>query len=301
MKISLLLLLNLLLLVGIAFSVFNKTENRSQAKGQEILFQNLSAIHKIEIDTHRIEKTKKRWRINQNYEANSGKISKLLGMLSRMEIKRKMLEKSAQKLHTDTASLGYRIRLSAPELPPLSFQIGQSGADLWLKKQSTDTATYLVYVPGLFIDLKDYFEVSEHNWRSKKILQTSWQSLQSLSVNYTGDSKNSFKILFDSVFYRVKNVQKIDSAAVYNYLKLYENFVVQDFIEDKATTDSLQKTVPLCKITVEDLNAEQGGVLLIYPGPRGVFGQLAGSREFVRLNPKTLSAFLVNEDFFRKR
>ncbi len=295
-KLQLLALINLVLLASIVISLTWK-EDKASSKSEEIVLANLAIdqIDKIVINQNEIVLSNRVWQVNGRYTARPSKINTLLGILSSIEIKREISQETAQSISKETTP--FSIQIYQENQPSSSFEIGTLGSEIWLKTE--EGKEYFVYVPGFFFNLEDYFAVTETNWRDKRILNTSWQTLQSLSVNYTGDPSNSFKIIFDSTFYNVEGITRIDSAAVYNYIVLYEGFEIRNFITDQEIEDSLSNIIPLCTIEVNDISKKRGGRLQIYPGPQSVYGKLSEKGELVELDPRLLRTFLVNRNFFK--
>lgn len=292
-KLKILILTNIVLLATIVVSLTWKNDQSGESNEALILADlSLDAVDKIVINENEILLKNRQWQVNATYNARPSKINTLLGILSSIEVKREVTQEA---ISTDSPT--FKVKTFNQNILSSEFELGSAGSEIWLK--TPEQKYYFVYVPGFFFNPDDYFAVDERSWRDRKILNTSWQTLRSLAVNYTGDPENSFKITFDSTFYKVEGVPNLDSAAVYNYIILYEGFEVGAFISDQTIEDSLSQVTPLCTIHVEDINPSRGGVLEIYPGPQAIFGKLKEKGELVALDPRLLRTFLVNKDFFK--
>ncbi len=301
-KLKTLIFINLLLLTAIILSLTLPNANRKQTSSEasNILFANLplDSLDRLKIGTHQIAiSTDNVWKVDNDYVARPSQVNTILGILSRLEIKRTINAETLQQFLRDSTT--YQVEVFADDLSLAKFTLGQAGSETWLA--TSENKGYYVYVPGLFFDANDYFQISENRWRDRRILRTSWQTLQQLSVTYTGDPANSFTISFDSTFYTVSGVTQLDSAAVYNYIQLYEQFEVSQFVDNPSISDSLSTITPLCEMEVKDLRASLGGKLRLYPGPKGVFGELLPNGEIVAFNPQQLRTFLVSKEFFMRQ
>ncbi len=306
-RIVFLLTLNVVLLGAVVASLLLPAQSKSARTSEavEAFFSEdvLSQLTSLQLGAHTLRRAEKQWIADDTYAVQPGKINTLLGILARMEAKRPIGAEELARLQAD--SLSYEVKLyttATSDAPQQRMVIGRAGTEIWLKNEQQEG--YYVYVPGLFFELTDYFNIQEASWRDRRILRTSWQTLQYLQVAYTGDAENSVQITFDSTFYRVEGVPVLDSAAVYNYIQLYEGLQVRAFLPENASLrDSLSRVTPLCKISVRDLRPDQGGELWLYPGPRAVYGKLLNEKdgELVSFDPRLLRTYLVNKEFFARQ
>jgi hypothetical protein len=159
-----------------------------------------------------------------------------------------------------------------------------------------------VHLPGMMVNLYRLFQIKPSEWRDKRLLYTTWRTMQSLQVAYPGDRENTLRIAFDSVFYRVEGVNKLDSAKLFTYIQQYQDFEVESFLSSSPSLrDSLRKGSLICTITLEDLYEERNNTLdIVMLSNDLVFGFSRNTGDTVRINARMLRNYLVSRKEFEK-
>ena len=301
-KIKLLLILNIVLLGAVLFSLSstNKSTTLSDQQGSFTLTDTLG-INRIEVGENVLVKTgPNRWRVNDNYDVQPSRLQSLLAVLGRMEIKRPVPEASLDSVKNliDNQSIGVKIFRDADIVK--QYELSGSGDETYART-ANGKIPYIVYIPGYFVNIYELFNIDENEWRDKRVLYTTWRTLQSLDINYIGDPKNRLTVSFDSSFYKVEGVSKLDSAKLYTYIQQYQNFEVDDYMgENEKLKNSLSESQPFCVVSLNDLYESRNNLLTIYPNDSTVYGVSENTGEIVQMNRGMLRNFLVSREEFRR-
>ncbi|MBT34146.1 MAG: hypothetical protein CMO01_31165 [Thalassobius sp.] len=301
-KIKLLVVLNIVLLSAVLFSLSstNKSSTLSVKQGSFTLTDTLG-INRIEVGENVLVKTgPSRWRVNDNYDVQPSRLQSLLAVLGRMEIKRPVPEASLDTVKNliDNNSIGVKIFRDNEIVT--QYELSGSGDETYARTASGNIP-YIVYIPGYFVNIYELFNIDENEWRDKRVLYTTWRTLQSLDINYIGDPKNRLTVSFDSAFYKVEGITRLDSAKLYNYIQQYQDFEVDDYVEDNENLrNSLSESQPFCVVSLNDLYESRNNQLTIYPNDSTVYGISEKTGEIVQMNRGMLRNFLVSREEFRR-
>ena len=294
-KSKLLISFNALLIVIIyLFISFSNRKDSSIITDIVISLPETSNVQKIKIDTLLIIKEDDKWKINTRYEASNAKIEMLFKILQGIAIKRKTTLDPYQwgKKHIKLSVYNDDKKL----LRNYDFIITEE--DTYILK---DSILYSIYLPNHFLDIGKFFDSNSNYWRNKKILNTSFHTLKKLSIEYTNDESNSFSIVFDSIFYTIKGITKLDSAKLYDYIQAYKNFSVLHYFSNLSSyKDSLKTSYPVGIISVEDTDSTNNDRLVIFPGKKHFYGIIEKTDEAVVLSKEFMRKLLVKKQFFVK-
>ncbi|MFT5618386.1 MAG: hypothetical protein ACI85I_001619 [Arenicella sp.] len=300
-KTKLLIAFNLVLLVAIAFSWQTNSAKSNQTETLPLAEIDTANIQQITVGDLVLEADKGKWKLNSKFMASERRMDFLLSAFGRLDSKRPVSQKEIEQITQLPPNKLTTMEITGADNSKTSFQFANLDNETFLITGNNE-AYFNIHIQGIYLNIYDLFSAPITEWREKKILQTSWQTLKSMQVEYAGDSENGFQIAFENNFYSVQGVKKLDSGAVYNYITQYQDFSVLEFLPKSANLeDSLRKTTPLATIKIEDLYEERGGILEIYPSNQQIYGWLKKEDELVLLNPKMLQNFLVPKQAFVRK
>ncbi len=300
-KSKLLIALNLILLVAIAFSWQTNSAKSSETKPLPLAEIDTANIQQITVGELVLEAEKGKWKLNNKFEASERRMDFLLSAFGRLDSKRPVSASEIEKISQLQPDKLMTLEIIGTDNSKNTYQLANLENETFLITGDNE-AYFNIHIPGIYLNIYDLFSAPIAEWREKKILQTSWQTLKSMQVEYAGDANNSFQIAFENNFYNVQGVEKLDSGAVYNYITQYQEFSVLEFLPKSALLeDSLRKTTPLATIKIEDLYEERGGILEIYPSNQQIYGWLKKEDELVLLDPKMLQNFLIPKKAFVRK
>ncbi|MEN7548231.1 hypothetical protein AAG747_09940 [Rapidithrix thailandica] len=300
-KIKILIIINILLLAGVFLSLIQTEEQSSvQVEGQLFVVNDTAHIQRIEVGTHELTRQgDQNWKLNGRYTVAPQAIQTLLTVMQNMEVKRPVTEENISGVNQEFNKKGINVKVFGAEGVMKRYSLYGDSVNTYAKVPGE--APYLVYVPGYFINLDKLYRINEREWRDKRVLYTTFRTMKNLQVDYPVSPDKSFQIAFDSSFYKVSGVQKLDSAAVYNYISMFGNLAANDYLENTSLRDSLAKQVPFCVITMKDLYEKRNNTVRFYPGPQVVYGLSENTKEVVLFDPRRIqTAFVSREAFMRK-
>jgi hypothetical protein len=296
-KIQQLLMANAVLILAITATWWWNNQDRHTAAADEAMAFALAdtvGIDQLVIGQNRILRQGNRWLLNNRYDADAKMLRQFFQLLPRIEVK-KWLSQSPQ------------IPSNALEVKCLSGNTEKLGFKFWSDKDETyallpDGRAASLYVPGYDIILYEIFSFTEGEWRNKTILSTGWSSVQALSVDYPTQTDQSFRLHFDSVFYRVDDVSKLDTALLYNYLEAFREVRVYAYVNRPSLTDSLKTQAPFCVLLVQSVDDAQSNTIRLFPAadPRQMYGLLEKTQEAVLLDARYFTKFLLRKKDFQK-
>lgn len=266
-------LLILLVLGGAASWFFwQKFSDKGDTEGMFAIKdrKEVSKIVLVDTEKKKIELTKVNgaWMVNGKFVAREELLQNLFEVLTRIttlspvpkaahdNVLREMLERSV-KVDIYGANASEPIK---------SYYVGgptvEGDGTYMLLEENGKTASrpYIAYIPGQKGYVTPRYTTDEENWREKILFATAPQDIQSLSVEYTVDEKNSFiinKVAVDSF-----TVQPLDGKFKINgpyeqkyirqYLAFYSSLSFEAFDNDYSKKDSIIHTTPYCTIILTD-------------------------------------------------
>ena len=299
-KIKYLIALNLVLIIGVFISLLSNNNSYSNPNDVNFAIPDTSVVDRIIIGNSEIKKINSKWIINNKFLIPPTKVKTLLSIMYLIEIKRPVSESKQTQVKSQLQSEGLEVKIYANgDLTKSYWLIGNKGNAY---AGFHDSNAFIVHIPGYFIDIPKWYDIKENEWRDKRILYTNWKTLKALSVDYTNDEANSFKIEFEDPFYKVANLNQLDSIRLYNYIVQFKNFTVNEFITDnQKIVDSLKYVTPVCIIKINDIYKERNNSMKVYLGSGKQYGILKNSSGLVELNPKKLRRILINKFHFQKK
>ena len=302
-RIKLLIGINITLLAGVLFSLQSSRSNSTiQLSQQGFTLEDTLGIKKIVLGNNSLEKTGPNdWEVNSNFKVQPSRIQSLFAVLGRLQVKRPVPEASLDSVNSLLNSTGFSVSVYNEEEQILkNFELAGKGDETYARLEGEQTP-YIVYIPGYFVNIYELFNINEQEWRDKRVLYTTWRTLQNLQIDYINDEKNDVNISFDSSFYKVAGVQKLDSAKLYSYIQQYQNFEVDAFVQNAENLkQTLSKTQPFCVVLLNDLYESRNNSLMVYPNDSTVYGIVEKSSEVVRMNRNMLRNYLVSKQEFEK-
>ncbi len=302
-RIKLLIAINVTLLAAVLFSLQSSRSSSTLKLGQQnFTLEDTSGVEKIVLGTNTLEKTgPQEWEVNGNYQVQPSRMQSLLAVLGRLQIKRPVPEASLDSVNNLLQNADFSVEIyDGEENLVKTYSLAGKGDETYAKLASEDEP-YILYIPGYFVNIYELFNINEQAWRDKRVLYTTWRTLQSLEIDYTGDTENDLDIKFDSSFYKVARVERLDSAKLYTYIQQYQNFEVDAYVQNAENLkQTLSETPPFCVVLLNDLYESRNNSLMVYPNDSTVYGIIEKSGELVRMNRNMLRNYLVSREEFEK-
>lgn len=293
------IILVLLLLANISFLFFTKSESGVSFEEDLFVVADTAGISAVTIDqgARQIALTEmgKGWLVNKQYPADERLMKVLLSILSRVQVK-----KPAAADPEDSTV----VSISGND--PMSFYV-------WGNPTKTRTyfslegsgAAYEVTIPGYNEYIGGIFELNADQWRDRLVMNESWRTIQDLRLDYLGSEENDFSIRFDQHFFRMDQVNQIDSSAVVDYLNQFQYFEANEWISSGRFPryDSLVKKRPLATLKIESINSEYPIILDIYPrlGDDPFHVMMDREEAMMAVDQRRVRGILQKPEYFRNR
>ena len=302
-KIKALIGLNVVLAVAVLFSLLSTTPESSVAAYERFALTDSASVSQINIGGETFERVgQDSWRLNNEFDAQPSMLRSLLTVLSRLEVKRPAPENQIDKLKEMSQNEGLNVKVVGIEGDIQKFEVLE-GDDNTTYATKNGERFYELYIPGYDFDLYDFLNIDTRVWRDRRVLMTDWRNLKSLEMTYNDDPVNSFKIQFDSVFFRIEGVNKLDSAKVFAFIQQFQDFSIMRYApEEDAFKNTLRASEPFLTIDLKNLASVSNNRLQIYPSKSDtIYAISAQTEELVLLNRQMLNRFLVAKSEFEKR
>jgi len=206
------------------------------------------------------------WKVNNKYGLDPSLRTVLLAVLNQVTIRRSVSRIQREEIATALKS-STRIIVTTGD-NNISFYAGGNSArtQSYFMLEDSDQP-YFVEIPGYRNYISGIFELSELQWRDRRLFNTHWRSLQSLKVSYPGNEGNDVHIYFEDEFFKIEGIEKMDTTALMTYLEPFEYFEANEFIAKgfSSSYDSLSKTKPLAVIELNEINRDKNQRLNVFP------------------------------------
>ncbi|MFY0689981.1 MAG: hypothetical protein JXQ90_22610 [Cyclobacteriaceae bacterium] len=224
-----------------------------------------SDIQSIEISKNGVEvvtlQKKEGWRITQQDRADTDMLRVIKEVIRRQRILRRITGNAAEKLLQETENAIY-VSIQADK--QRSFQMLSNNT----KTKTyfiTDGEVYEMGVPGYSDYIGGIYELTPNQWKDREIFDGNWRTIQNLTIN-KGTSE-MVKLKFQEAFFLVNDTEKVDSAAVVEYLQQFQGLKANERISKGQFEryDSLLASGPEYTIEIDDIKIKQPKVLNLYP------------------------------------
>jgi hypothetical protein len=291
----------------ILFAFFKNTDTRADVDKNLFRVDDQTQVSKIVLSTPgknqeveiRYDGTK--WMVNNSFEADNQLITVFFATLLQAEPKRPVAETLQDSIESRMEKQGIRVKLFEGEQLVRDFWV--SGNDQRTEtyfQLADDKTSYLVTIPGYRVFVASLFELSEAEWRDKRIFNFNWANFKSLKTHFAQQPNEDFTISFSNGLYGIEEVEVADTTKLSNFLESVFNLEADQFnTNSSARYDSLLKTTPAYSITVMDI-ANRTYQLEVFPplkGEKGILGRLNNNLSAL-FNPKQIAQISRKRSYF---
>jgi hypothetical protein len=268
-NIRLIVILGFLILLAVI--LLNTVRSSKKSIVNEIVFmvEDTASIDRVVIKgktfLNTLEKSGGQWRVNGKYGMDASMSKVLLAVLHEVRVKRKTPKKMLKEVLENLNDKGYQISVFNGTDEIQSFIAGGNGLSISYF-MGNNGEPFIVNLPGYDSYVSGIFEVSENDWRDRMVISTTWIGLKKLILDYPGEKEKSFTISSKGSLPSIDGIQKPDTSKMMNYIDLFQNFAVDQFIDagKNPRYDSLVKTSPWATISVEAVSLEKPTVIRFF-------------------------------------
>ncbi|MFM7857746.1 MAG: hypothetical protein ACKO96_38955, partial [Flammeovirgaceae bacterium] len=158
---------------------------------------------------------------------------------------------------------------------------------------------YTVTIPGYRVYVASIFELTESDWREKRVFNFNWQNFKTLKAHFPAATNQNFTISFSNNIFGIEEVALADTTKLSSYLESLFNLKSDRILTTHEVTqyDSLYATSPLLQIEIEDI-ANKKMSLQIYQLEKNkpILGRI--NEEPILLPTQSSLVLLKQRDYF---
>lgn len=268
-------------LVSIYF-IYTNTNSTTDKALSDFSLKDTASVTKIflsDMNKNSVKIVKKKpgeWIVNDKYLVRNDNINTIFKTLIWIEVREPVPQHQLEQVNARLAAIAtkveiyqsvYRINLfNKIKLFPYEkltkvFYVGDATADQMGTYMLMDKSSkpFITYMPGFRGFLSTRFSCRENDWRIPRIFNAKLGEIKSVSVDFTEDPGNSFKIINNNdrtftLFSSNSGLQKVgsfDTLNVMNYMSSFESINFEAVINQLSKKDSILKTPPFHIITLE--------------------------------------------------
>ena len=213
------------------------------------------------------------WLVN-NQEADRQLIKVFFAAILQAEPKRKLTGAAADSLRSKMSSSGTSVTLSEGGQVVKAFHVlGSSSTSETYYQLAKDEDIYVVTIPGYRVYLASIFELSENDWRDKRIFNFNWQNFKSLTATFKASPTQNFSMSFQNQYFGIEGMLQADTTKVNDYLDAVSLLRADKILnaEEQKQYDTLSSS-PDFTIAVSDI-ANRVMTLEVYIQPAQILGR----------------------------
>jgi hypothetical protein len=158
---------------------------------------------------------------------------------------------------------------------------------------------YVVTIPGYRVYVASIFDLTENDWRDKRVFNFNWQNFKSLKAHFPQQPTQDFTISFANKLFGIEEVAVADTTKLSNYLEAIFNLQAEKILTPEEATkyDSLLAAEPFLQIEIQDI-ATKTFALKIYSSPGKNNRLVARTKEEAILLPPQAAAVMRKREYF---
>lgn len=158
---------------------------------------------------------------------------------------------------------------------------------------------HVVAIPGYRVYVASIFDLTENDWRDKRVFNFNWQNFKSLKAHFPQQSTQDFTISFANKLFGIEEVTVADTTKLSNYLEAIFSLQAEKILTPEEATkyDSLLAAEPFLQIEIQDI-ATKTFALKIYSLPGKNSQLVARTKEEAILLPPQAAAVMRKREYF---
>lgn len=273
-----------LLIVSVILHFAGRRERKVSADKSLFAVADTTQIAQLTItkggQTIKVIRGEGKWTLNDQYKTDPQLVYLFQRILNAVETQRPVSRSNFEDIKAALEMDGRKIEIAFTNGQTKTFYAGGNQAKSTAYFANEDLSKiFIVVIPGYKTYVSGIFELTLNQWRDRTLFSSNWRTLQDLTIDYTDQDRSDLNIAFTGKFLSVSSVNKLDTAALMNYLQPLENFQLNDYLEKGSFPryDSLLETTPLAQISVKDINKSNNLDLT-------VFNKIEGERFYLLTN-----------------
>jgi hypothetical protein len=266
---------------------------------------NLDEIDRIELksasQTVDLKFNGSRWLVNEKYPAEARMIDVLFATLKQTEPKRPVGSAVRDSLSQMLKSAGVHVSLYQGANVVKEFFVGGNEAktqSYFLDQASGEV--YVMNIPGYRVYVSGIFELGESGYRDKYVFAFNWRNFKSIRAEFPSNLKENFVVALNKDYFTIQGMTDVDTSKLNTFLDRVSLLTVDQYVSRESLIDSLNRSNPVMKITVEDIAKRTYQLNLFTSSESETVAGLVG-QQAVLFDPARIRPILLPKSFFSKR
>ena len=207
-----------------------------------------------------LEKMGKKWMFDKKNPCRKDMMDILLQTIKKVQVNYPVSKKRQNQIIREISATHVKVSLFDGEKRLKTFYVGgptqdQMGTYLYMEGGKKP---YVCHIPGFEGYLTPRFFTDSNLWLDRTVFSVKSSDIKSLSIEYDTSLHwmESFKIdLNTEGKFQISNlkgkIKEVRQEQILQYLDFFKNLQVEGFANESAKKDSLEKTTPFCKLSLE--------------------------------------------------
>ena len=239
------------------------------------------------------------WKVNGKYEADAQLITVFFASILQVEPKRKISGPQQDSIKSRMTEKGITVSLMQVNEMKKQFSVVGNDQKTETYFQQKNEAPYFVTIPGYRVYVASIFELTESEWRDKRVFNFNWQNFKSLKAHFAIQPKQDFTVSLAGGLFGVEEIAVADTTKLSGYLEGIFNLKADRFLSaaEVASYDSIFSNPPAFQLDIQDI-AKRGYRLAIYSSPKDqvILAKINGEAIFLR--PTIAARVIRTRDYF---
>ena len=263
----------LTVLLSLSLWLGSREKKKSYLEVDQRLFsiEDINGIDKIVLETdtaiNNLILKNGYWQLNTKYRADQKLVELLLAVFNRVEIQRPVSKKLKPEVINELSSNGIGVEVFSQGELLQTFLVGGNATKTTTYFARSVEDPFVITLPGYNNYVAGIFELTENQWRDRLIFSSTWRSLKSLSISYSGLPQNDIQINYKKDHLVMDRVNSLDTASMLAHIENFNQFYANGFINsgEYPRFDSLLTTDVAVIIALSDIDSKKNQVLQLYP------------------------------------
>jgi Domain of unknown function (DUF4340) len=241
-----------------------------------------------------------KWRVNSNYEADRQLVTVFFASVLQAEPKRKITSAQVDSIKNRMAKEGIKVSLWEGEKSAKEYWVSGNDQKTETYFQLANDVPYFVTIPGYRVYVASIFELTENEWRDKRVFNFNWQNFKNLKAHFPQQANQDFTVSFANKLFGIEEVAVADTTKLSNYLEAIFNLQADRILskEEASAYDSLFATEPFLQIEIQDI-AKKTFTLKIFSSigkNQPIVAQM--NEERILLQPQAAASVMRRREYF---
>jgi hypothetical protein len=241
-----------------------------------------------------------KWKVNSKYEADGQLVTVFFASVLQAEPKRKVTGAQQDSIKNKIAIEGIKVSLWEGEKMEKEYWVSGNDQKTETYFQLANDAPYFVTISGYRVYVASIFELSENEWRDKRVFNFNWQNFKSLKSHLPQQTNQDFTISFANKLFGIEEVAVADTTKLSNYLESIFNLQADRILsqEEASTYDSLFANEPLLQIEIQDIAKKTFGLKIYLPQGKSKLVVAKMNEEPILLQPQAAASVMRRREYF---